>query len=106
MTTDLKSAHSYPEQARKSVTLTRQDLMNVDLIRSSPETLASLGAAPSVAEAALLRILLTGAIGRALETVTDVGYTALALSYENSPEERAVRAATRDRRRVREDVEA
>jgi hypothetical protein len=104
MTLTHAHAPDYPEQARKSVTLTRRDLTNLDVIRSSPEALASIGASVSIAEAALLRLLLIDAIDRTVETAQDAGYVALAASYQHSPEEQAIRVATRDRRRVREDV--
>lgn len=106
MSVNQSEPRTYPDQTRKSVTLTRRDLMNLDVIRGSPEALAALGAPLSIVEAALLRLLLTDAIDRALESAEDSGYAALAASYQHSPEEAAVRAAIRDRRRVREDVEA
>jgi hypothetical protein len=105
MAIDHVLARSHPEQTRKSVTLTRRDLVNLDIIRSSSEALAFLGAPRSIAEAALLRLLLTDAIERALESAQDAGYAALAESFQNSPDEAAIRAATRRRRRVRTDVD-
>jgi hypothetical protein len=97
---------THPEQVRKSVTLTEHDLMNLDIIRNSPEALASIGAPLSVVEAALLRLLLTDAIGRARAVADDTGYAALAISYQHSPEEQTIRSAVQAHRRVHTDIDA
>ena len=87
---------------RLPVPLSERDQRDLDLIRSSPAALESVGAQRTDSDAALVHALM--AVGRnGREAAEEAGYAALAAD----PEEQAVRAAlrARERRRLERDGE-
>jgi hypothetical protein len=105
MTTTAGREVPTPDQTRKSVTLSAADLRDLALIKRSPEALDWLGTTSGVTEAALLRLLLERGLKGALGVAIDTGYSQLAVSYQDDDEERDTRAAMREHRRIRADVE-
>lgn len=106
MTAALSAELPQPAPKRKSVPLTEESVRDLDLIKSSPVALASLGLREGVSEAALLQRLVEIGLGEAREVALDTAYQALAVSYVQDPAEASARAAMRSRRHVRDDVDA
>lgn len=88
---------------RLPVPLSERDERDLDLIRSSPAALESVGAQRTDSDAALVHALMAVGAQRAREAAEETGYAALAAD----PEEQAVRAAlrARERRRLERDGE-
>lgn len=89
-----------PRTKRQSVTLTARDLADLALIRNSPEARRAIGATEDMSEAALLHTLLTHSLQQARQAAEEAGYAAYAEWARSDPEEVAVRAALRRRRRA------
>lgn len=80
---------------RASISLTGQDLKDLEAISQSPEAAKALSIGPSTSEAAMLHRVFELGVLRAQELLDEAGYAVLA----EDPEREAFHQAARARRR-------